>query len=288
MSTIGRRLARGMRWSKQAHAWAVVAVASAIGCGGPSLRVQPFPHARRDERPSSAWLSSTEIDRAALAPAIDFRQTIRISLRDGATGLGFEGRGALAVRPGRALRMVLLGAGGMTAMDVWIDGDRFRAAIPALDRVVRGDRTAAKETTRGLPIALLRDWMIAPFGVGATERRWAMRARPLDQSIVADEHALLTWTVGADGANDARIRARWWEGDRGEARMWWLRQGTVAAYLEGEERHLTLGGADAVVTTKVEYVSIDPPMRVEVNVEETTPLVLTGEAADRAFIEPVD
>ncbi|MFI5297821.1 MAG: hypothetical protein ACHREM_06945 [Polyangiales bacterium] len=261
---------------------------SSLGCNGPALRVGPLPHAHRDEGATTTWLSGATIDREARAPSIDFRQTIRIALRDGATGFGFEGRGALAVRPGRALRMVLLGAGGMTAMDVWIDGDRFRAAIPALDRVVRGDATAAPETTRGLPIALLRDWMIAPFGAGTSQRRWGVYARPVDGHVVDDAHALLVWSVGARGASESRVRARWWDGDRGNGRMWWVRQGTVVGYLEGDERQVTLDSIEAVVPTKVEYVSLDPPMRAEVIVEETTPLVLTGEAAERVFVEPSD
>src|SRR5947209_6876614 len=62
----------------------------------------------------------------------DYRQEVLVSVRDDVAGLGFEGRGVVAVRPGHALRMILIGPGGTTAMDVWLRDGAFRVAIPAI------------------------------------------------------------------------------------------------------------------------------------------------------------
>ncbi|MFO0548870.1 MAG: hypothetical protein U0271_10810 [Polyangiaceae bacterium] len=73
-------------------------------------------------------------------------------------------RGAIAARPPDGLRMILLGPGGTTAMDLWVGGERFRFAIPALERVLRGDENTPPEKKRGLPVDFLRWWMLNPLG----------------------------------------------------------------------------------------------------------------------------
>jgi hypothetical protein len=66
----------------------------------------------------------------------------------------------LAKRPSR---MMLLGPGGTTALDLWIKADAFRFAVPALELLRRGDRNTPAHETRGMPVSFLRWWLIRPF-----------------------------------------------------------------------------------------------------------------------------
>jgi hypothetical protein len=93
-------------------------------------------------------------------------RTEKIALRVDAPYMpaAMTARGAVAVRPPEALRMILLGPGGTTAMDLWSKGDRYRFAIPALDRTMRGDASTSAEQKRGLPVDFLRWWMLRPLG----------------------------------------------------------------------------------------------------------------------------
>lgn len=78
-------------------------------------------------------------------------------------GTSIEARGAIAVEPPSALRMILLGPGGTTAMDVWIRDERYRLAIPAASIARRGDASTPARERRGMPIDFLRFWFLAPF-----------------------------------------------------------------------------------------------------------------------------
>lgn len=201
------------------------------------------------------------LDRAALArlarvPTKTLRQTLSISVRDDVSGRGFEGRGVVAVVPRSALRMILLGPGGSTAMDVWIRDGRFRVAIPALDRIVRGDRATPRSTMRGLPIDLLQRWLVDPFGGALVAAR---RARVGDDGqVIDDPAALLAWT-----RRGAALEVRERVGLR--ARGWWAERGRLVGHVEGEESEVV--GEDALFPTRVEYVSYDPPMTVHVRTE---------------------
>ena len=86
---------------------------------------------------------------------------VRVQMRvgDGA----FEGRGAIATSPPDDLRMILVGPAGTTAMDLWVDGPRWRLAIPAADRVSRGAGGGDGSDTKGLPVGFLRWWLLHPF-----------------------------------------------------------------------------------------------------------------------------
>ena len=76
---------------------------------------------------------------------------------------GLRARGAVAVRPEtRELRMILLGPGGTTALDVWIGRERYVMTIPAQDRTKAGALTDAPETRRGLPVDFLSWWLFQP------------------------------------------------------------------------------------------------------------------------------
>jgi hypothetical protein len=73
-------------------------------------------------------------------------------------------RGAVAVMPPHALRMILLGPGGTTALDLWVCGEEFRFAVPAIDLERRGDANTPRSELRGLPVDFLRWWFLRPLG----------------------------------------------------------------------------------------------------------------------------
>jgi len=91
-------------------------------------------------------------------------RTLRLSLalREPITGRQLEARGAVALSPPDALRMILLGPGGTTALDLWARGDAFRFKIPAIDLLRRGDASTPRADTRGLPVDFLRFWLLRP------------------------------------------------------------------------------------------------------------------------------
>ena len=114
-------------------------------------------------------------------------------------------RGAVGVRPPDALRMILLGPGGTTAIDLWSSGPRFRFAIPAVDRVTVGDATTTLEEKRGLPIDFLRWWLLDPLG----GRLLAARREPGGLGVLLDDGERVTAaTLYADGRVFAH--RRWW------------------------------------------------------------------------------
>jgi hypothetical protein len=74
--------------------------------------------------------------------------------------------------------MILVGAAGVTALDVWITRTRWRIAVPPLDLVRRGGLDEPPD----LPIGFLRWWFFSPLQgnlfaaeVTSTDRTWLMR-----------------------------------------------------------------------------------------------------------------
>ena len=241
------------------------------------------PRLDRAELTDAGAITKRDFPRWARASRGDLRQALTIAIRDGVSGRGFEGRGVVVVRPGHALRMILLGPGGTTAMDVWIRDGRWRVSIPALDRVVRGDASTPKEKMRGLPIGLLSRWLVAPFG-GALVAAHAGRV-DAEGRVLADD------TAGPDGTRSFvafsrrdgvfEARARQVSPSSIAAHAWWFEHGKVVAYLDGEEQLL----GDAIVPRVAHYVSLDPPMRVDVTATESMP-VAPGELGPSTFADP--
>jgi hypothetical protein len=239
------------------------------GCG-PRAPLPPHPaFLLRPQLTDAGAIPPAALGLWARTPTRDFRQEIRISIRDDVSSRGFEGRGALAVRPGHALRMILLGPGGTTAMDVWIRDGRFRVSIPALDRRVRGDGSTPKEKLRGMPIALLSRWLVAPFG-GALVAAHAGRVD--DSGAVVDDPtpgpaATNSFVAFLKRGEMFEVRSRTVRDDRIEARAWWLEHGRIQAFLVGRERALGQNEDSPVVPIDAHYVSFDPPMTVEVHAD---------------------
>jgi hypothetical protein len=116
--------------------------------------------------------------RSGHADGSPYAQAVHTTLLDPRTGRVVEGRGAIAVAPGQAMRMILVGAVGATVLDLWITPERWRLAVPPLDLVRRGGLESPDE----LPIAFLRWWLFAPFegtlfaaAVGPRGVRWLLR-----------------------------------------------------------------------------------------------------------------
>jgi hypothetical protein len=150
-----------------------------------------------------------------------YRMNMTVVLEQKAFEQHVRGRGALAVRPRQgdapgALRMIVLGPAGTTAMDLWICGDAFRFAIPAVDLVRRGDATTPATELRGLPVRFLRWWFLDPlagdllsYDEPAGVPRWLLRegdsvievTRPTSASLrVRRRGAGEDETLATDGA----------------------------------------------------------------------------------------
>jgi hypothetical protein len=198
-------------------------------------------------------MSPAEVRVDGRAPTATYRQTIVISIREALSGRGFEGRGVVAVMPGRALRMILLGPGGATAMDCWIRDGRWRVAIPGLDRIVRGDRTTPRSTMRGLPIDLLDRWLIAPWGGTIVA---AHRGRVQTDGSVGGDRGVVAWMLRNAGTEIREERFP-------EARAWFFDHGKLVGRVEGTSQERE--GSRFV--EHVEYRGLDPGMIVTVTAD---------------------
>jgi hypothetical protein len=85
---------------------------------------------------------------------------IALTMVEPRSGRTLDARGAVAIDPGRALRMILVGPGGATALDAWVTPAAWRFAVPALELVKRG---TSSEGARGLPVGFFRWWFLTPL-----------------------------------------------------------------------------------------------------------------------------
>jgi hypothetical protein len=187
----------------------VVAAAALAGCAPPPRAALPEP-----------TLASWQEGRAALealrrATAGARTERLAITIREPRTGRVFTARGAAAILPPRALRMILLGPGGTTALDLWIDGDRWRFAIPAIDLAKRGDLRAPPETRRGLPVDFLAWWLLRP---ASGRLLWHAREDGGDRFVLRDGAAVVDLRAGDDRRVEAR-RTTWSMAEDGPRRV---------------------------------------------------------------------
>lgn len=94
-------------------------------------------------------------------PEKPYVERVRLGVFSPRTGRKIEARGALAVSPRKAARLVMVGPGGATALDAWVTPERYRFAIPAINKQARGGKEL--DDTFGVPIGFLRWWMLAPL-----------------------------------------------------------------------------------------------------------------------------
>jgi len=139
---------------------AVLSVALSGGCGGgqPSpVIASSSPSSQRDLEAARRAIAA----RKSELPTSAFTERVAVQIRFPKGGPGFEGRGAVAVDPGHAMRMIIVGPGGATALDVWITHAKYRFAIPPVDRIERGAVRDAGATK--LPVEFFRFWFLRRF-----------------------------------------------------------------------------------------------------------------------------
>jgi len=117
----------------------------------------------------------------ARTPDEPYVEHVRVTIHEPRSKKIFEARGAVAVQPGRAMRMVLIGPAGATALDAWTTRDRWRLDVPALGPPRRGDASPAS-----LPIGFFRWWFLEPFeGRLLTVQNDVLTMRDGDATITA-------------------------------------------------------------------------------------------------------
>lgn len=99
-----------------------------------------------------------EVERRA-RPRDSWSAGVAVIMRDRRSGRAVDGRGAIAVAPGRALRMILVGAAGSTMLDAWVTRDQWRVAVPLAGTVRRGGLEEPEE----LPVGFLRYSFFRPL-----------------------------------------------------------------------------------------------------------------------------
>lgn len=126
-----------------------------VSCSGPPRPVWSHPDVtdwpalkerlaqERDARPRDPWAA-----------------VVGVTMREPRSGHVVDGRGAIAVAPGRAVRVVLVGGAGLTLLDAWVARDNWRIAVPPIQSVRRG---GASDDPGDLPVAFLRWWFFTPL-----------------------------------------------------------------------------------------------------------------------------
>jgi hypothetical protein len=180
---------------------ALAAMAIALSACAPAI-----PRAAPLASPTLAEWQAARAHLASLREQVVPR-TLRVALalREPVTGRVLEARGALAIAPPSSLRMILLGPGGTTALDLWIQGDAYRFAVPAIDLLKRGDASSPREARRGLPVDFLRWWLLHPAD---GRLLWASRDATTSHLILRDGEAIVDLHAADGGAVSAR-RTTW-------------------------------------------------------------------------------
>jgi hypothetical protein len=236
------------------------------GCGKAPLARSPYEIITRDP-PADVATKVPEVTayewsvaRERLAglrrglPERAYVERVRLAISDPRTGRRYEARGAVALSPDRAARMMLVGPGGTTALDVWVTKDRFRFVVPAIHLKKRGGTDPAE--ARGLPIGMLRWWFLSPLA----GRVLMARSTPSESAWLL-RYGSATVTLRSDGKRFIALRR---EGDTLEG-IEWVSRGMVPQ-----------NGA------RGQYIEGRFGIRVEVVVEE----VLTNEPDPEAFADP--
>lgn len=238
------------------HLAVLVAVASLAGC---SPRPSQAPPSLKEWRRGLERLEA--LRKVAGRPRTE-RLTIEIS--EPHTGKILTARGAAAIAPPRSLRMLLVGPGGTTALDVWIHGERYRFAIPAIELIKRGSTAAPRSERRGLPVDFLGYWLLHP---AAGDLLWYTREPRGERFVLRDGDAIVDLSAREDGSVEAR-RTTWAKTGR-------IEDETVTAERMGCGKvryHQGSIGLDVTVTCEGDAF-VAPPSRafVDPDAEEDAP-----------------
>lgn len=224
---------------------AAISVASAIaaiastGCGPVAPSRGPYTilggDPKRDAQVPDVGQAEWTLSRERLArmrselPRRPYVERVQLGIVDPRTGKLYQARGAVAISPDRAARLVLLGPGGTTAMDVWVTRDRFRLLIPSLNIDKRGGTDLSE--ARGLPIGFLRWWFLSPL-----EGELILGRSSRSEAAFLLRNGAATVSMRTDGERFVAIRR---ESGRLEGLEWSgrglaPRAGARGRYIEGE------------------------------------------------------
>jgi hypothetical protein len=214
-----------------------------LGC-----RSTPTPNPAADAPSQVVW--TTARSRLAALRATEstrpYAVVLRVAFREPGSGKVVEARGALAVRPHDAMRMILVGPGGATALDLWVTREKWRFVVPAADFKRSGG--TGSDDARGLPIGFFRWWFLAPLdgrllSAAGDERHPTLLLRDAGSTIIvrdlgspAGAHLIALRREAKDG--HALVEALEWMGadlaPRSGDRARYVQSGTWGAGLEVE------------------------------------------------------
>jgi hypothetical protein len=180
---------------------------------------------------------------------------VTTTLRDARSGRVIDGRGAIAVAPGRAVRMILIGGAGATLVDAWVSPARWRVEVPPMNLVRRGRAEAPAD----LPIAFLRWWFCAPI---EGELFAAATAGDGTMWLLKDRTAILEVRLASCGSGRLLTVTR--------------RDGRQAERVE--ECHFGAGPGGPNPNDWVRYEDQRSGLRVELTIESRRDAPLDGEA----------
>lgn len=136
---------------------AAAALSALAACTTP-----PAASARRSEVTQVEWDEArARLNRLRAAlPHRPYAQPVTVDFFEPRSRRHFDGRGAVGVDPGHAMRMILVGPAGEPALDVWVTKGAWRLVVPAIRLVRRG----GAETPSGSPVGFFRSWFVDPLG----------------------------------------------------------------------------------------------------------------------------
>lgn len=162
-------------------------VVAYVLCCSCAVAASPPPPTQSEWQAAREWLH----DLRACEPIGPFGAVVRVLLRHPRSGRVLSARGAVAVDPHRAVRMVLVGPAGGTALDVWVTPDRWRFEAPFAKVLRRG----GPDDNPALPIGFFRWWFLAPVDgrlltavAGTDSERFILR-RGGDTIDLTDAHS---------------------------------------------------------------------------------------------------
>lgn len=173
-------------------------MAALTGCGG-----APPPKAPERAATAAEWREGRRLleEKRAIVGVAPHTMKLSLTLREPRSGKVMQARGAVAIAPPSALRMVLVGPGGTTALDLWSKDGAFRFAVPALDLLRRGDASTPRAAMRGMPVDFLQWWLLRPFSGKILDFH---REVGVSRYVLSDRDAKVELALHDDGRVEAR------------------------------------------------------------------------------------
>jgi hypothetical protein len=231
----------------------------ALALGGVCSCAPPAPAEAPRPVDAATWSSlraALDSERAE-APRAPWAAGLRMTMREPRSGRTIDGRGALAVAPGRAVRMILVGPAGATMLDGWVTSTAWRIAVPPAGVLRRG----GVDEPADLPVGFLR-WLFF---------------RPLQGALFGGSKGQAE-TVFLLRDGDAVVEARVGRCDRGEQLVATRRVGARAERLEVCRHAAAVPAAD----DRARYENLSTGLRIDLVLES----VGRGPPDEEAFVDP--